>query len=368
MGACKDQYKPLPHFDPDYVVRGIYTRSDDNRKSVYERNIKTGKFKMKLLSRYLAEQHLERFLPTDQEVDHIDSNPFNDTIENLQILPAKVNRGADSLRIKPMTLKCAWCKISFTKVFTRNSDDVKKGCAGPFCSQKCSRVYSAKLVKGETEKLPAQEKFIFEYYKNEKVGLKINFNFGFYMKLDFALSAEIIPFKKKVYIKKSPEHYPYWDNNYYCTQPHMNKKSGRMLINIVCRKTKVRRHVPYARYLMENHLKRVLGRFETVDHIDQDKTNDVLENLQVLDLKEHIRLDAKRVIQPEYHCVICDDILIGKTTASVRANAKLGRSGPFCKKCQAKNHSDMLKGKVEKLPIQEVKEVTYYCNKDLEDT
>lgn len=138
-----------------------------------------------------------------------------------------------------------------------------------------------------------------------------------------------------------------------------------MLINIVCRKTKAKRHVPYARYLMENHLKRVLGRFETVDHIDQDKTNDVLENLQLLDLKEHIRLDAKRVIQPEYHCVICDDILVGKKTATVRANAKKGRSGPFCKKCQAKNHSDMLKGKVEKLPIQEVKEVIYYCNKDL---
>lgn len=203
MGVCKDQYKQLPHFDSDYVVRGIYTRSDDNRKSVYERNIKTGKFKMKLFSRYLAEQHLERFLVTDEHVDHIDSNPFNDTIENLQILSAKVNCGADALRINPiLTLKCVWCKASFTRTCKRNSDHIKRGLAGPFCSPKCSGTYSGKLLKGETEKLPVQEKFIFSYHKNEKLGLKINFNLGFYMKLESALSAEIIPFKKKVYIKK----------------------------------------------------------------------------------------------------------------------------------------------------------------------
>lgn len=40
--------------------------------------------------------------------------------------------------------------------------------------------------------------------------------------------------------------------------------------------------VSYARYLMSVNLGRYLTELEHVDHIDEDKTNDVLENLQIL--------------------------------------------------------------------------------------
>ncbi len=50
-----------------------------------------------------------------------------------------------------------------------------------------------------------------------------------------------------------------------------------------------RKKIPYARWLMECHLKRELLRTETVDHDDEDTLNDDLGNLKIMTLKENIR-------------------------------------------------------------------------------
>lgn len=47
--------------------------------------------------------------------------------------------------------------------------------------------------------------------------------------------------------------------------------------------------VSYARYLLSVKLGRYLTDDEEADHIDADKTNDSLENLQVLSREEHIK-------------------------------------------------------------------------------
>ena len=39
---------------------------------------------------------------------------------------------------------------------------------------------------------------------------------------------------------------------------------------------------------MENHLGRLLEDWETVDHIDNDETNDEISNLQILSLQDNI--------------------------------------------------------------------------------
>ena len=44
----------------------------------------------------------------------------------------------------------------------------------------------------------------------------------------------------------------------------------------------------YARYLMSVKLGRFLDKNEVVDHIDNDRTNDVIENLQILTEKDNI--------------------------------------------------------------------------------
>lgn len=51
--------------------------------------------------------------------------------------------------------------------------------------------------------------------------------------------------------------------------------------------------VSYARYLMSVKLGRFLLRSEEVDHIDEDKTNDSLSNLQILSTAENLRKNAR---------------------------------------------------------------------------
>jgi DNA-directed RNA polymerase subunit RPC12/RpoP len=70
---------------------------------------------------------------------------------------------------------------------------------------------------------------------------------------------------------------------------------GRKNVCLVYKKErKNRTTISYARYLMSVREKRVLLKSEQVDHIDGDKTNDVIENLQILSAKEN---SIKRTIE-----------------------------------------------------------------------
>ena len=74
----------------------------------------------------------------------------------------------------------------------------------------------------------------------------------------------------------------------------MHKKEGRkyaVLISIDDRNK--RTTVSYARYLMSVKLGRFLSKDEEVDHIDNNKTNDVIDNLQILSSKENKLKDRK---------------------------------------------------------------------------
>lgn len=68
-----------------------------------------------------------------------------------------------------------------------------------------------------------------------------------------------------------------------------HKKEGRWYANLIpIDSTKRRRTtMSYARYLMSVKLGRILESWEHVDHIDNDKTNDSIENLQLLTLAEN---------------------------------------------------------------------------------
>lgn len=57
--------------------------------------------------------------------------------------------------------------------------------------------------------------------------------------------------------------------------------------------------VLYARYKLEKHLGRKLTKYETVDHLDEDPTNDRLSNLQVLSLSENTKKSMR--LNPERH-------------------------------------------------------------------
>lgn len=74
-----------------------------------------------------------------------------------------------------------------------------------------------------------------------------------------------------------------WKFGYLVTNPE--KRKTIILFN----NNKQRSSVSYARYLMACKLKRYLSPEEQVDHIDNDKTNDTLSNLQILTGTENIR-------------------------------------------------------------------------------
>lgn len=89
-------------------------------------------------------------------------------------------------------------------------------------------------------------------------------------------------------------------------------KFGYLNINSDGRKTltlynshKDRSSTQYARYLMAVHLGRFLNDDEHIDHIDNDKTNDSLDNLQILSLADN-NMKAHKKPNEHFICPICN--------------------------------------------------------------
>lgn len=108
------------------------------------------------------------------------------------------------------------------------------------------------------------------------------------------------------------------------------RKDGRKHIVIIYddgrRQTK-----SYPRFLLEQKIGRELLPEETVDHIDEDFTNDDLDNLQILSLAENAR-KAMLKRPAEYSSHICPECKtpFTKRAYQVKRTIKKGKSGPFC--------------------------------------
>ncbi|AUR82668.1 hypothetical protein NVP1026O_077 [Vibrio phage 1.026.O._10N.222.49.C7] len=74
----------------------------------------------------------------------------------------------------------------------------------------------------------------------------------------------------------------------------------------------------YARYLLAVKLGRYLTKDETVDHIDDDKTNDDVSNLQLMSMVDNLK---KRTVYLEGLCFICGTT-IKRAKGSVRPKAR----------------------------------------------
>ena len=88
---------------------------------------------------------------------------------------------------------------------------------------------------------------------------------------------------------------------------YLVNSQGRNTVCLYSTNTKSRHSISYARYLMATHLNRFLNDNEHVDHIDNDKSNDVLSNLQILSLAENNQkqaaLKGKKMVR--YKCPVC---------------------------------------------------------------
>lgn len=90
--------------------------------------------------RYLMELHLGRELLSTEHVDHINNDPTDNRIENLQLLDQASNNRKSSLNTsKYYSCICAFCGIEFqreARYYEHNQ--VKQGKAGPYCSRSCA--------------------------------------------------------------------------------------------------------------------------------------------------------------------------------------------------------------------------------------
>lgn len=119
-------------------IYGPYLSKQDNRLRIRYCN-KTISY-----PKYLVEISLNRYLTEDETVHHVDGNPLNNELSNLQILSRKEHTRQDVIRLKNIELICQWCKTKFivegNKIHNRNRKDRQ---SNSFCSRRCSGKYGA---------------------------------------------------------------------------------------------------------------------------------------------------------------------------------------------------------------------------------
>jgi hypothetical protein len=87
----------------------------------------------------------------------------------------------------------------------------------------------------------------------------------------------------------------------------------------------------YARYLMAVHLGRVLTAAEEVDHIDDDCTNDAIENLQILTPAQNRQKRDARMRAAALVTLICPEC--GAEFTRLRRNTHLRWKRPASPSC-----------------------------------
>lgn len=99
---------------------------------------------------------------------------------------------------------------------------------------------------------------------------------------------------------------------------------------------------PLHRVLMENKLGRLLEKREVVHHIDEDKTNDSIENLEVLLNKDHARHHSLKVELLTLNCFNCGK---GLKLKPCQYRLKVKRS---TKPCCSRRCSTLLHSKIKR--------------------
>lgn len=87
----------------------------------------------------------------------------------------------------------------------------------------------------------------------------------------------------------------------------------------------------YSKWLLEQKIGRLLEQWETTDHIDEDKTNDDLDNLQILSRENNVK-KYQELHPAEFYYFFCPCCGNGsaKRMKDVKGNWRKGKKGPFC--------------------------------------
>lgn len=120
------------------IVYGPYKRKDGRKHVIHYDNV-TNKRRTQSYSRYLMEQHLGRELDSWEHVDHINNDPTDDRIENLQLLTQKENNQKSAVGTKWFFFDCPVCGVESKVPYGRyRHNQLVQLKAGPFCSRSCA--------------------------------------------------------------------------------------------------------------------------------------------------------------------------------------------------------------------------------------
>ncbi len=113
-------------------------------------------------------------------------------------------------------------------------------------------------------------------------------------------------------------------------------KEPRRVVSLISNEGK-RTSVSYARYLMSCELKRYLRKEEQVDHIDNNKLNDNIENLQILSQKENsikknMFYGIKLKEDVTLICPVCD-VSFSRPARNIDFKLKSGKTPCCSRKC-----------------------------------
>jgi hypothetical protein len=126
------------------------------------------------------------------------------------------------------------------------------------------------------------------------------------------------------------------------------RSDGRSHVIWYDTETKSRTTQSYPRFLMEKHLNRKLEDWEHVDHINEDHTDDGIENLQLrVQSENNIKSVEHRrtlgLLYPEWYDFICPFCKIEsriKYRQYMKNQVWAGKAGPYCsRRCAGKTHN-----------------------------
>lgn len=136
--------------------------------------------------------------------------------------------------------------------------------------------------------------------------------------------------------------------------PYLNKKDNRLRCIIV--KNNKKKTISYPKLLMEKYLDRYLDFDETIDHIDKNPLNNNINNLRIINRKEHCYNDAYRNKDIIVTCAYCKrHFKIKGSTIAYRNRSDRQQSGYFCsKQCSGKYGKAIQNGLIKSITVDKV--------------